>query len=80
MNTNNNSNDIEYPSWELAEVIIKFLRNTVPVLGSNSELAVQSLSLELKILRTFQNDLANRMKPYGKVLEDRYNRLMNIGR
>ena len=74
MNTSNDNDNNEYPSWELAEVIIKFLRNTV--IGS-SQLAVQSL--ESKILRTFQNDLSNRMKPYGKVLEDRYNRITNTG-
>lgn len=58
-----------FASWELADTIIKFLRNTVYNIDD-----INALSLEAKVLRTFQNEFSIRMRPYGKILESMYDR------
>jgi hypothetical protein len=48
-----------YPAWELAAFVIKLLRNTVA--------GIELPSLEAKVTRMFQQELASKMRPLAKL-------------
>lgn len=60
-----------YPAWDQADTIIKLLRNTVAELSTEDLI---DLSIESKLLRTSQNEIANRMRPICKTLENMINK------
>jgi hypothetical protein len=80
-------NNIEaYPSWLLADFFIKVIRNSIT--------SIDPPSIESKVVKKFQNDLAKEMRKIGKSLEslelksfmdlnekelDQVQRMLNIG-